>query len=104
MTMTKKKTIFTAAVLLAAALMAPDAVSQFPDEFNATLGERLGLAISRMVSNFTSALSEVSPVSDLASGKAIAIGELVRSAVRNLIVWPVLFFALSAFVLRRRAS
>lgn len=96
--------IFTAAVLLAAALMAPDAVSQFPDEFNATLGERLGLAISRMVSNFTSALSEVSPVSDLASGKAIAIGELVRSAVRNLIVWPALFFALSAFVLRRRAS
>ncbi len=96
--------IFTAAVLLAAALIAPDAISQFPDEFNATLGERLGLAISRIVSNFTSALSETSPVSDLASGKAISLAELVRPALRNLIAWPAMFFALSAFVLRRRAS
>lgn len=95
--------LFTAAVLLAAALMAPDAVSQFPDEFNATVGERVGLAISRLVTNFTSSFSAISPVSDLASGRAIPIVSLLKAAFSDLVVWPTLFFALSAFVLRRRA-
>jgi hypothetical protein len=94
--------LFTAAVLLAATMMAPDAVSQFPDEFNATLGERAGLAISRAVMAFTSALSEASPVSDLASGKAIGAKALGRAAVSDAFLLPVLLLALSSFVLRRK--
>ena len=95
--------LFTAAVLMAAALMAPDAVSQFPDEFNATTGEKMGLAISRAVTRFTAALSEVSPVSDLASGRAIPVGELGRAVVTDLVAWPLLFLALTAFLLRRKS-
>jgi hypothetical protein len=96
--------LFTAAVLLAAALMAPDAVSQFPDEFNATFGEKAGLAISRAVMAFTSALSDVNPVSDLASGKAIAIGEVLRTAMMNLVLLPLVLLALAAFLLRRKTK
>lgn len=94
--------LFTAAVLLAATMMAPDAVSQFPDEFNATLGEKAGLAISRAVMVFTSALSEVSPVSDLASGKAIGAENLVRAVASDVFLLPSLLLALASFVLRRK--
>ena len=94
--------LFAAAVLLAATMMAPDAVSQFPDEFNATFGEKAGLAISRAVMVFTSALSEVSPVSDLASGKAIVAGSLVRALAFDLVLVPSLLLALTSFLLRRK--
>ena len=96
--------LFTAAVLLASALMAPDAVSQVPDEFNATFGERAGLAISRAVTRFTAALSEISPVSDMASGRAIPLWHMLRVVVADLVAWPLLFFALSAFVIRRKVK
>lgn len=96
--------LFTAVVLLASAMMAPDAVSEFPDEFNATFGEKAGLAISRAVMGFTSSLTEVSPVSDLASGKAITADGLFRTVVRNLVVLPFLLLVLTAFVLRRKAK
>lgn len=94
--------LFTAAVLLAAALMAPDAVSQFPDEFNATVGEKAGLAISRAVTRFTAAILELSPVSDLATGRAIEWGDLAKAATANLVAWPTAFLAIAAFVLRRK--
>ena len=96
--------LFTAAVLLAAAMMAPDAVSQFPDEFNATVGEKAGLAISRAVMIFTSAVSEVSPVSDLASGKAIVVPDLLRAILFDLVLIPSLLLAMASFVLRRKAK
>ena len=96
--------LFTASVLLVAALMAPDAVSQFPDEFHATMGEKVGLAISRSVMRFTASLSEISPVSDLASGRAIAPRALARTLLADLAVWPCLFLGLSAFILRRKGK
>lgn len=96
--------LFTAAVLLAAALMAPDAVLQFPDEFNATAGEKAGLAISRVVTRFTSALSELSPVSDLATGRAIGWDETFRALGANLVGWSALFLGLAAFILRRKVK
>lgn len=96
--------LFTAAVLLAATMMAPDAVSQFPDEFNATVGEKVGLAISRAVMVFSSALSDVSPVSDLASGKAIVGSGLLRAMTVDLVLLPMLLLALASFLLRRKTK
>ena len=96
--------LFVAAVLLAASMTAPDAVSQFPDEFNATLGEKAGLAISRAVVAFTSAFSGVSPVSDVASGRAIPCDSLFRTVLMDLAVLPGFLLGLSALVLRRKAK
>lgn len=96
--------LFTATVLLAAAVMAPDAVSQFPDEFNATFGERAGLAISRAVMALTSALSDVNPVSDLASGKAVVLGDVLRAAMIDLVFLPFVLLVLAAFLLRRKTK
>ena len=96
--------LFTAVVLLSSAMMAPDAVGQFPDEFNATMGEKAGLAISRAVMMLTSAISEISPVSDLASGRKIVVDELIRAVLLDLLVFPSLLLALAAFVLRRKTK
>jgi hypothetical protein len=96
--------IFTAVVLLAAALMAPDAVSQFPDEFHATLGEKAGLAISRAVTRFTAAISNVSPVSDLASNRAVMMRDVLKAVFSDVVLWPCLFLALSAYILRRKTK
>jgi hypothetical protein len=84
--------------------MAPDAVSQFPDEFNATIGERLGLAISRVVVLLTSAVSDMSPVSDLATGKAVVYKDMVHAIAYNLVLFPAILLALTAFVLRRKTK
>ena len=96
--------LFTAAVLLAAAMMAPDAVAEFPDEFNATFGEKTGLAISRTVMSLTSAVSEASPVSDLATGKAIVAHDVVCMVACNLALFPSVLIALTAILLRRKTK
>lgn len=96
--------LFTAAVLLMAALMAPDAVLQFPNEFEATVGEKAGLAISRVVTRLTSALSDISPVSDLASSRAVTMRDLGRTVLVDVIAWPCLLLSLTAFILRRKAK
>lgn len=96
--------LFTAAVLMAAVLMAPDAVSQFPDEFNATFGEKAGLAISRAVAWAASPFIGVSPVSDLAVSRAITEDGLLGSALSGFVVWPLVFLPAAAFVLRRKTK
>ena len=96
--------LFTAAVLLMAALMAPDAVLQFPNEFQATAGEKAGLAISRVVIRLTSALSDISPVSDLASSRAVTMRDLGRTVLVDVVAWPCLLLSLTAFILRRKAK
>lgn len=94
--------LFTAVVLLMAALMAPDAVLQFPNEFQATVGEKAGLAISRVVTRLTSALSDISPVSDLASSRAVTMRDLGRTVLVDIVAWPFLLLSLTAFILRRK--
>ena len=94
--------IFTAVVLFAAAMLAPDAVSQFPDEFNATIGEKIGLAISRTVIMLTSGFSDVNPVSDLASGRSIPWADVFQTVLLNLALLPSFFLGLAAFLLRRK--
>jgi hypothetical protein len=96
--------LFTAAVLLASATIAPDAVAEFPDEFNATMGERMGLAISRIVMTFTSAVFATSPVSDLASGKAVLLADVLRGVLMNLLLLPAILLSLAAFLLRRKTK
>jgi hypothetical protein len=79
-------------------------VAEFPDEFNATFGEKVGLAISRAVMTFTSAISDVTPVSDLASSKAIDAAGLSTAMAFDLVLIPSLLLALAAFLLRRKTK
>jgi hypothetical protein len=93
--------VFAALVLVAAALMVPSALAQFPGDLDISLANRIGLALSRGVSLFTSAFAAPSPVSDLATGRCIEWRELARSAVEGIVVCPGALLWLSAVVLRR---
>ena len=94
--------IFTAAASLAVVMMAPSVIVQFPNEFNATFADKIGLAISRCVQAATSSISTPSPVADLATGRAIEWGALMRILAGNVVVLPIALLALSAFIARRK--
>ena len=95
--------VFTALVTFLIVLMAPRVVAQFPDEFNAEFADRIGLALSRAVSAVTASVSAPSPVSDLATGKAIEWPDLGRLLLGNVFLFPFVLLALAAFVARRKA-
>ena len=94
--------IFTALVLVLVAIMAPNAVEQFPDELGISLADRIGLGLSRGVSMLTAAFAAPSPVGDVATGRCIEWSALARTALEDILVWPTVFLALSAYVVRRR--
>ena len=94
--------VFTALVTLAVVLIAPSAIAQFPDEFHAPLADRIGLAISRGIQAVTSSVSEPSPISDLATSRAVEVGPLLRTILGNVVVLPAFLLALAAFIARRK--
>ena len=94
--------IFTAFVALAAALMAPSVVAQFPDELDVSLMDRFGLAVSRAICFLTSAVGESEPVSDLAGGVCIEWAALARSLAVNVLALPAALLAATAAIVRRR--
>ena len=94
--------IFTAFVALAAALMAPSVVAQFPDELDVSLMDRFGLAVSRAICFLTSAVGESEPVSDLAGDVCIEWAALARSLAVNVLALPAALLAATAAIVRRR--
>ena len=96
--------IFTALVVLAVALMAPDTLDQFTEELDVSLGDRIGLALSRGVAFVTAAFMAPSPVADLAIGRCIEWPDLARTLLEDLVVWPAAFLSLSALIVRRRPT
>ncbi len=94
--------VVTALVAYAIVLMAPSVIAQFPDEFNATWAERLGLALSRAIEMFSAGLAAPSPISDLATARAIEWRALAKVLAGNLIVLPALLLTLAAFIIRRK--
>ena len=94
--------VFTALVTLAVVLIAPSAIAQFPDEFHAPLADRIGLAISRGIQAVTSSVSEPSPISDLATSRAVEFEPLLRTILGNVVVLPAFLLALAAFIARRK--
>ena len=94
--------VFTALVTFAVVLIAPSVIAQFPDEFNAPLSDRIGLALSRAVQSVTASVSAPSPISDLATGKAVEWLALVRTLVGNVVALPCVLLSLAAFIVRRK--
>lgn len=94
--------IFTALVVLVVALMAPDTLDQFPEELEISLGDRIGLMMTRGVTFVTGAFVAPSPVADLATGRCIEWLSLVRTLLENVLILPAVFLSLSAVLIRRR--
>ncbi len=94
--------VFTAITSLAVVMMVPSVIIQFPDEFHASLADRIGLAISRCVQMATSSISMPSPISDLATGRAVEWRDLLRMSAGNFVVLPFVLLVLASFIVRRK--
>ena len=87
---------------LAVVMMVPSVIIQFPDEFHASLADRIGLAISRCVQMATSSISMPSPISDLATGRAVEWRDLWRMSAGTFVVLPFVLLVLASFIVRRK--
>ena len=94
--------VFTALASFAVVLMVPSVIVQFPDEFHAPLADRIGLALSRCVRTVTSSVSTPSPVSDLATCRAVEWMPMLRVVAVNSLLAPCALLAAAAFIVRRK--
>ena len=94
--------VFTALASFAVTLMVPSVIVQFPDEFHAPLADRIGLALSRCVHAVTSSVSMPSPISDLATGRAVEWIPMLRIVAVNSLLAPCVLLAMAAFIVRRK--
>ncbi len=95
--------IFTALTGLMIALMAPGVITQFPNELDIPLSDRIGLILSQGVFTLTSFISEPAPVEYLATSRAIERHELLHGVLMNLVLVPGLLLGFSAYFIRRRS-
>lgn len=95
--------IFTAIVAIAVALMVPSVVEQFPDELGTKFADRMGLAISRLIRNTTSLVTEADPISDLATDTCVEWWNLGKCLLVNGFALPLVSLVLSAFAIRRKS-
>ena len=82
--------------------MSPSVIEQYPDELETKAVDRIGLAITRFTAEVTRPVSSLSPLEKLAKDECVEPREVVRLAVSNLLLLPVLLSLLSAFVLPRK--
>ncbi len=103
-TLSKPVAIFTAVVSLMVTLMAPSVIMQFPDELGVPLSDRIGLMLSRGVFALTSFVSEPSPVTYLATSRAIEWRELLMNLFTNVLLVPTALLGASCYFIRRRSA
>jgi hypothetical protein len=92
---------FTALVAAAVIAMSPSVIDQYPNEFETSLTDRFGLAVSRVVEKTTYWIESPSPIGDLAENKCVEWSEVSRTAFAST-SFSLILLALSAFVLRRK--
>ena len=94
--------LFTAIVFLLVSEMSPSVVEQYPDEFGATLSDRIGLMVARTVADATHPVSSLSPLERLSRDECVEPREVVRAVAVNVVALPILLAILAAFILPRK--
>ena len=94
--------LFTAIVFLLVSEMSPSVVEQYPDEFGATLSDRIGLMVARTVADATHPVSSLSPLERLSRDECVEPREVVRAVAINVVALPILLAILAAFILPRK--
>ena len=91
--------LFVAIVTLIVSEMSPSVVEQYPDELETNAIDRIGLYITRFAADVTRPVSSLSPLEKLAKDECVEPGEVVRLAVMNMLVLPVVLSLFAAFLL-----
>jgi ABC-type transport system involved in multi-copper enzyme maturation permease subunit len=96
--------LFTAVVLLALSEMSPSVLKQYPDELEKNAVDAVGLFLTRAVAGFTHPVSSVQPLASLSRDVCVEMRDVLRTLLANVVVFPVVFAALAALVLRRKTE
>ena len=94
--------LFTAIVFLLVSEMSPSVVEQYPDEFGATLSDRIGLMVARTVADATHPVSSLTPLERLSRDECVEPREVARAVAVNVVALPILLAFLAAFILPRK--
>ena len=94
--------MFVAFVMLIVSEMSPSVVEQYPDELETELVDRIGLHITRFVTEATRPVSSAAPLDALAKDECVELEIVLRLAIADFLVLPVFLAFLSALVLPRK--
>ena len=94
--------MFVAFVTLIVSEMSPSVVEQYPDELETKLVDRIGLHITRFVTEATRPVSSAAPLDALAKDECVELKIVLRLAAIDFLVVPLLLALLSALLLPRK--
>lgn len=94
--------LFSAIVILAVSEASPGVISQYPDELETKLSDRIALTVTRFVAEATQPVSSLNPLERLSLDECIEVPEVCRVAAVNLFLLPFLLSLLSGIVLPRK--
>jgi len=94
--------LFVAFVTLIVGEMSPSVVEQYPDELETDPLDRIGLYITRFASEVTRPVSSLQPLESLAGDECVEPRKVAKTVLADILVIPLVFSLLSAFVLPRK--
>ncbi len=94
--------LFVAFAMLLMGEMSPSVVAQYPDELNVKPLDRLGLYVTNFATEVTRPVSSLSPLESLAKDECVETAEVLRLAVLDLCLLPLVFSLLAGMVLPRK--
>lgn len=94
--------LFSAIVILAVSEASPSVISQYPDELETKISDRIALNITRFVAEVTRPVSSLNPLERLSLGECVETEEVIRVVFVNMLVLPFVLALLSGFLLPRK--
>lgn len=94
--------LFVALAVLLSGEVSPSVISQYPDELETKLVDRVGLYLTRFSAGLTRPFSSLSPLESLSKDECVEPDEVVRVLLVNCAVMPVVFCLLAAFLMPRK--
>lgn len=94
--------LFVAIVTLIVGEMSPSVVEQYPDELETNAVDRVGLYITRFVTDVTRPVSSLSPLEKLAKDECVEPAEVAGLVAANLLALPLFLSLVAAFLMPRK--
>ena len=96
--------VFCIMAILAASVISPSALEEFPDPLATSRSDRLSLRLTNFSAWFTSPLNAYEPVSALEADECVEWRDVARASGIGFVAYPLAFALLAGFVMRRKVD
>ncbi len=94
--------VFTVLVALFLSAVSPAIIEQYPDQLETDRRDRIGLMLTRAVSNLASPIASFNPISSLAEDEMIEPSDALRAVALDLLFIPLLLTLTAGLILPRK--